>query len=163
MEPLEVINQRLLDIYGRGVRGLPAYRVVWSTNETEVRTRDYVDIFGSLRNGTEEVPKYPMFPDVWVLEIPQPNLNNPNLHAAVSFEPLWVFYDPNQEPLPYDWEVIEKIIYFHKNRTAPQSQSMLDHAEQESIERQKLEVHDFLTHDGSFPNRMFDTPIVTIS
>lgn len=161
MEPLEVINQRLLDTYGRGINDLPTYRVVWSTTETEVRRKNILKGFDVVPFISTE-PKYPMFPDCWILENIQPNGNNPELMSKVSYEPLWMMLSPDGTPLPYDWEVIEKIIYFHIHRKAPQTQQMLDHVEEEKMEQEKESTLDYLLHDGAFPDKMYDSAVVTV-
>lgn len=152
MENLEVINKRLLDNYGRGVAELPSYRVVWSSNEREVRTNVFL--------GTKmETEKYPMFPDCWILEHPQPNLLNEELDVRVSYEPLWVF----APELDADWEAIEKIIYFHIHRVAPKSAKALEHEHEEQKKLEAAKILDQLQHEDPFPKKMYDSDVVTVS
>lgn len=161
MELLEIVNQRLLDIYGKGADSPhQKYRVVWSTTEREARLMDVTPSGLSLDRPiiVPNVPKYPMYPDRWVLECIQVNI----IERNYTYEPLWIFYDSNGEPLEYDWEVIEKIIYFHIHKQPPQTQKMLDHAFEESKMKEEAETLDFLTHDEVMPNRMYDTPLVTV-
>src|SRR5579872_4148122 len=133
MESLEVINQRLVDIYGRSmIQDLPNYRVVWAGSQREVRTGLYAKhteagIYLGEAVLTQEVEKYPDWKDYWVLEVPFWNHNNPELKADFSYEPLFFFKDPNGNPLPYDWEVIEKVVFFHRNKRAPMTQKEMDH------------------------------------
>ncbi len=167
MESIYIINQRLLDNYGRGLEDKPKYRVVWSTTEREWCTGVFVKhteagIYLGEQLATREVEKYPMFPDYWILEHIQSNLGNPELHARISYEPLWVFADKDGNRLDYDWEVLEKIIYFHQNKTAPPTKAMLDHAEEEKKQKESAEFLDYLKKRDPFPNRMYDSKIVTV-
>lgn len=169
METLEIINQRLKDNYGLGINDLPKYRVVWSTSQREVRTGLFVKqteagIYLGEAIKTEEVEKYPMYSDYWILECIQPNIGNHELKARYSYEPLWVFADQNGNPLPFDWEVIEKIIYFQQYGMAKPipTQRELDHAYEEEIEREKAEMLDQLQHDEAFPDKMYDSKVVTV-
>lgn len=162
MEKLEVINQRLLDNYGRGVSELPNYRVVWSSSEREIRTGVFTKMLGDIYLGSEmatrEVDKYPMFPECWILEYVMPNLTNMELHSKTSYEPIWVF----APELDADWEAIEKIIYFHIHKEAPKTQKMLDHDEEQKKLAQEAEILDELKHEDPFPNKMYDSAVVTV-
>jgi hypothetical protein len=167
METLEVINKRLLDNYGRGINDLPNYRVVWSSSQKEV-------IYGTFEKettsgiylGTEtcerEVDKYPMYLDMWVLEHIQPNLNNPELRAKFSYEPIYIFKDKYDNALPLDWEVIEKIVYFHIHRVPPPTNRDLQSREEEKQKKEEAEFLDYLQHDKPFPNKMYDGAVVTV-
>lgn len=167
MEDLETVNKRLLDNYGRGVGELPAYRIVWGGSQQETRTGLYVKqteagIYLGESILTKDVEKYPEWKDYWILEIPQPNIANPELHASISYEPLWIFKDSVDNPLPYDWEVIEKIIYFHQHREAPKTEKAMEHDFEEAKKKEEEETLDFLKHDEPFPNKMYDSSVVTV-
>lgn len=169
MELLEQVNKRLLDNYGRGLQDLPKYRVVWGGAEKETRTGLFVKhteagIYLGEAVLTQEVEKYPQWKDYWILEFIQPNHFNHELKSKYSYEPIWIFKDRNDNPLPYDWEVIEKIVYYHINgqaKPAP-TQRQLDHAEEEKIQKEKAETLDYLQHDEAFPDKMYDSKVVTV-
>jgi hypothetical protein len=163
METLEIVNQRLDDYYGKGFNGLPKYRVVWSTTEIERRAVWFTPSGIQLdRPISMDVSKYPQDKDRWILEQVLPNIGNPELHGTYSYEPLWVFSDKNNDYIDYDWEILEKVIYFHIHRQAPKTPQMLEHEEEEKKLKEQDEVLDLLKHDEAMPDRMYDTPIVTV-
>lgn len=144
MEQLEIVNRRLLENYGRGVNELPLYRIVWSTSQIEKRYGTFIKeteagLYLGEETGERECPKYFLYPDIWVLEWVQPNINNPELRATVSYEPLWFFKDAQGRPLPYDWEIIEILVKFHQERVVIRTQGMLDSEEVEKKEREAEE------------------------
>jgi len=154
MEKLEEVNRRLLENYGRGVAELPLYRIVWSTNQTERRYGTFIKetpagIYLGNETCEREVPKYPWAPDYWILEWVQPNVGNPELRAAISYEPLWIFKDKNNNPLPYDWEIIEILVKAHQTRVAPKNQAMIDGEEAERKRKESEEYYDQLRGEAS--------------
>lgn len=169
MENLETVNKRLLDNYGKGLQDLPRYRIVWAASEKETRTGRFVKhteagIYLGEAVLTTEVEKYPQWEGYWILEYIQPNHSNPELKAAYSYEPIWIFKDGYDNPLPFDWEITEKIIYFHIHgmaKPAP-TQRELDNAEEEKLEKEKAATLDYLQHDEPFPNKMYDSKVVTV-
>ena len=101
MEPLEVINQRLLEYYGRfESTDMPNYRVVFSDDQREVRING---------QGFQEVPKYSYIKRKYLLE-KLILANNPELTTVYSYECIWPFEDRHGNPLPPKWEAIELII-----------------------------------------------------
>lgn len=117
-EPIEVLNQRLQDNYGRFENGQPIWRIVFSEDQYEHR-------FGTFRKfdnsgnylgevtGFEYVPKYKQWlPQQYVLErlMPVPELNRKELTTALSYEPVWGFHDKHGKPLPPIWEATVLII-----------------------------------------------------
>jgi hypothetical protein len=166
---IEIVNQRLLDYYGRGLQDLPKYRIVWSSNEYEVRTGIYAKyttagIYLGEEKKTVRVKKYPMWDGFWILEYIQPNLANPELKANWSYEPIYIFKDRQSTPLPLDWHVIEAIVNFHRkgmSKPTPTS-SEIEHEYEEQLEKEKAEMLDYLKHDEAFPNKMYDSGVVTV-
>lgn len=161
------INKRLLENYGRGVGELPKYRLVWGGSQREIRTGLFTKhteagIYLGEAVKTEEVPKYPMYDRHWILEYVMPNLNNPELQAKISYEPIFVFRDSQGFPLPYDMEVIEKVIYHHQNPAQIKTPSMLEHEFEESKKAEEIATLDFLQHDKVFPDRMYDSVIISV-
>lgn len=135
MESPAIINQRLKDTYGCGVTiynrpfelsnnssigtdsGIdkPKFRLIWSTNQTEVRYGEYEiysesgDIFLRKESKVEEVEKYPLWPDKWILEQLMSTEGNPYLEKAghkYSYEPRWVFGNANSDPIPV-WKYVK--------------------------------------------------------
>lgn len=170
MERLEVINQRLIDNYGKSeFEDRSFYRVSWAANEREIITgvfegRTEAGIYVGTELRTQSVRKYPDWDDYWILEYIQPNLNNHELRANFSYEPIWVFRDSSGNPLPFDWEIIEKIIYFHKyGMSKPKkTQKELDHEQEEVKQQESAALLDELQHDEAFPNKMYDSKVVTV-
>lgn len=112
MEPFLVINRRLKDLYGH-VDGKARYRLSWSTTELEKRHGKFNDFYGSIfireTVGVREVPKYPAYPDRWVLEVLSPQLGTDEVINHNGYEPLFVF-DKNGEYLDPEWRAISFIV-----------------------------------------------------
>ena len=113
MERIEVINQRLIDHFGRFEDGRPNWKVVWSTDEIEKRWVTHTpEGFELLYPTVMEVKKYLYAEDRYILEhligIDENQL--PELTTKTSYEPLWTFEDANGNPLPPDWDVIKLLI-----------------------------------------------------
>jgi hypothetical protein len=110
-EPVETINKRLVDFFGRFENGEPNWRVVWSNDLTEKRMVEYLNGIHLLTPVMAEQPKY-WFKDRYVLErlVPVPVQNLSELTSKLSYEPIWVFEDNNQNALPPKWEVIVVLI-----------------------------------------------------
>lgn len=119
-EPVLEINKRLKDLFGvDSLTGLSMWRVSWSEDQFENRYGTYDDITPAgiyLRTVTEVryVPKYRQWiQEKYVLEhlVLVPEVNQKELpDIKLSYEPLWVFQDKDQFPLPPKWEAIELII-----------------------------------------------------
>lgn len=154
MEKLETINKRLLETYGRGARELPRYRVVWSTFQTERRHGTFIKetesgIYLGQETCEREVPKYPFWPDYWILECVQHNLSNPELLSDTSYEPLWRFCDKQNVALPYDWEAITMIVYAHNQRGVFKNQAMIDSDEEEKKRKEAEQDLIIIQDNGS--------------
>lgn len=118
-EGVVIINQRLTDNYGKDVYlDKPRYRIVYSTSQIEKRYGTFEDETEGgiyLRTVTEvrECPKYPAYPDMWVLEYLQPNMVNPELKTNWSYEPLWIFGANGTERQPV-WDMVNHAVHAHK-------------------------------------------------
>jgi hypothetical protein len=116
LEPLEVINRRLEDRFGRFEDGRPKWRVVWSEDQIESRYGTYDrysehGVYLGQETGWREVPKYRQWmPNQYVLENLIPVPENSDIAAKASYEPIWGFADINGNPLPPKWEVIEIVL-----------------------------------------------------
>ena len=88
MESEKVLNQRLIETFGKDVNGNAKYRLVQNTkNLTEKRTRQ-IDLF---RWETSEYRKYNYIPDdYWILE-QLFYTDSAELTTKATYEPVWVF------------------------------------------------------------------------
>jgi hypothetical protein len=117
IEPLEVINQRLIDYFGL-YEDRPAWRLVFSEDQLEKRLgtfNEYTPDGFFIRQVTEVrlVPKYRQWiHKKWVLErlTAVPQFQQDELLVPLSYEPIWVFEDKKGNPLPPIWLAIEFII-----------------------------------------------------
>lgn len=154
MENLEIINRRLLETYGRGIGELPLYRIVWSTSQLEKRFGTFIKetesgIYLGEETCEREVPKYFMWPDFWILEFIQPNISNRELLAKVTYEPLWIFKDKENRPLPYDWDILLILIAAHQGRVIPKTPAQLASEDQEKLEKEQAAYLDELKGEAS--------------
>jgi len=115
MEPVETINQRLIDHYGKDiVTGNPNFRIVFSDDQFEKRWVEHSrEGFQLLNKRVEERPKYRQYiQSKYLIErlTIVPEFVETDLLEKVSYEPLWVFEDRYGNPLPPKWEVCEIVI-----------------------------------------------------
>lgn len=127
IEGVDKINERLVELYGKDIAvSMPHYRIVWSTSQYEwINNKDGFDIYGDgdifLRTeyGPREAEKYPLHPDMWVLEVLQPK--NTAVESLLvepikySYEPLWIFGAGNSSPQPM-WIAVKFLVHAHKFR-----------------------------------------------
>ncbi len=101
-EPIEDINKKLIDYFGRHEDGRPNFRVVYSDDQFEVRMSDYTDDgFQLLRPEARKFPKYRQWvPNRYILERLIPVMGETDLLEKTSYEPAWVFQDRNRNYLP---------------------------------------------------------------
>jgi hypothetical protein len=117
----------LLEIrYGKDVvQARPNYRISWSTTQTERRFGTYDvyymgHIFLRQETGELEVPKYPHFPDCWVLEkfIYAPVLEIPESKNG-HYEIMYPFADQSGAALEPLFRVCEIVIYAQRHPHSP--------------------------------------------
>lgn len=118
MEKLESINERLALHFGRDIgSNRPIFRIVFSDDEREKRFgtwEDYDKNHTFIREVTEtrEVPKYPWIKGFYVLEqlvgVPIQNIEE-LAGKMISYEPLFVFKDNAENPLPPNF-IVSKIV-----------------------------------------------------
>lgn len=116
-EPIDVVNQRLIDYFGL-FEDQPKWRLVFSDDQFEKRHgtfNDYTPEGFFVRQVTEIrlVPKYRQWiQHKWVLErlTAVPEQCQEELLTRLSYEPIWVFEDKKGNPLPPIWLAIEFII-----------------------------------------------------
>jgi hypothetical protein len=115
LEPIETLNKRLKDLFGRFENGDAYWRIVFSDDQFEKRwtdkTKEGLDL---LYPQVVELPKYRQYiRHKYVLErlIAIPDATPSDLTEKSSYEPVWVFEDSKGNPLPPKWEATEKIIH----------------------------------------------------
>lgn len=110
LEPIEIINQRLIDHFGKFEDGRANWRLIWSSDEREYRLSEY-SLEGLQLSRPEMLflPKYSLQKDRYILEYLQ-GINNPELTTKTSYEPLWTFEDKDGNPLPPIWDAIYLLI-----------------------------------------------------
>jgi hypothetical protein len=115
MEQITTLNQRLIDHFGIDSNsGKPIFRIVWANDEVEKRKMSTLDngillLFPVVR----EVKKYPYIRDFYVLErlVVVPDFQREELaDVLLSYEPVWVFKDSNDNPLPPAWDPCKLIV-----------------------------------------------------
>lgn len=112
-EPIESINQRLLDTYGRPIDDERAkFRVVWSDDQLEKRWVTHTkDGFELLQPIVKEVPKYKQYiRHRYILERLQPIVGETDLTEKVCYEIVWNFSDKNGKYVPPWFEACRHII-----------------------------------------------------
>lgn len=153
-EGIEWINKKLIDEYSRDVSiGLPNYRLVWSSSQYETR---YVegpifsengDIYLREEKGIKEIEKYPLNPNMWVLEKLQPNLANPELiENRYSYEPLWIFGVGNSCSQPI-WKAVSLLIKMHLYMRIKLTQSDVDEEAERKFQAEKKLCKEILQND----------------
>ena len=119
---------RFLDSQGESINGVKRYRLVWSTDQLEIRKGTFNEFYGSvfLRqvSGVKLVPKYPFVQDRWILEKyfgPEFTQNDelPEAQRIGSYEPIFVFQDRNGDPLPVTLWATEFIVGFDRRGSKP--------------------------------------------
>jgi hypothetical protein len=114
MESVEILNERLLREFGKFDNGLPNYRIVFSDDEFEKRWVDCTPEGFLLPDKVVELrPKYRQYiHGKHILERILPVIEGieTDLVENFSYEPLWVFHDKDDNPLPPNWDVILLVI-----------------------------------------------------
>jgi hypothetical protein len=104
VESIERINYWLQREYGRFDDARSNFRVVWSEDQYERRKREGYEIPQSMK-------KYGYLKDVYILEriMPVPEYNS-ELTTDFSYEPIWVFLNKDNKPLPPRIDVCKLVI-----------------------------------------------------
>lgn len=123
---IDDINRRLTE-RARSLDGRPILRIVWTTDQREMRAGEFTDwymntIIIRTVKAIREVPKYNYAPDRWVLERltylnPDNEIAKNELVGAQNgtYEPLVMFHDSNYVPFPVHWSLVEQIIWRMEN------------------------------------------------
>lgn len=115
IEPIDKINKRLEDHFGKDDLNRSIWRVVWSDEQFEKQLLTHTpEGLELIHPKWYEVPKYKMMgvKERYVLErlVIVPVQNAHELTTKVSYEPMWVFEDKNGFPLPPKYEACELVI-----------------------------------------------------
>jgi len=114
MEPLEVLNQRLIDHFGKFENGDPNWKIVWSEDFLEKRLVYYTpEGFELLTPIAQERKKCDYIDNRFILVrlIPVPQEQQADLcDAKISYEPIWTFEDNFGNALPPKWEAMFALI-----------------------------------------------------
>lgn len=119
-EPIEDLNQRLIDHYGiETSSSMPIWRIVKASEQFEQRFDEYEDrtpsgLFIRRVRETREVPKYQHWRECYVLEqlLIVPIANLIDLPATKkSYEPAFFYkHEKTNKPLPPIWSVTKLVI-----------------------------------------------------
>lgn len=112
-EPIEDINKKLIEHYGRSIDdGRPNFRVVWSMDQYEKRWTKFTDTgVELLEPEVRLLPKYRQYiRDKYILERLQPVIGETDLIEKVVYEVVWTFGDKNGNYLPPWFEACKHII-----------------------------------------------------
>lgn len=101
-EPIEFINKRLMQEFGKDLDGRARFRVVFSEDQYEKRwTRFTKEGFELLEPTVVELPKYKQYiHQKYILEALTPVEGESDLVEEVVYEPIWTFQDKNGNYLP---------------------------------------------------------------
>ena len=160
MESVDTLNQRLIDHFGiDSDTGLPSFRIVWTNDQFEKRLVHHLDSgIELLYPIVRIVRKYPFFKNFWVLErlVVIPEINQSDLpEAKMSYEPIWVFRDINNKPLPPVWDaskIVIDVLYAALGKKSMRKYIEEDNAEeriskiQEELFGNETETSDALTY-----------------
>jgi hypothetical protein len=118
---LEQINYYLERDYGKD-GDKPFWRVVWSEDQFEKRLTAFTDSGVELLHPEVRLlPKYKQFiHNKYILErlVPVPAMQLNELTTKVSYEPVYIFQDGNENPLPIKFEVAKFVIETVLDRAA---------------------------------------------
>jgi hypothetical protein len=156
---IALMNERLRQDYGEFSPGNPKFRLVWSTKQFECRYGEYNifspsgDIFLREEKGIFFVPKYPTWPDMWVLEKLMDTKGNPYLESICrfSYEPVWVFGAGNSERIPI-WRAVQLLVrnnLFGDPNRMNRSPKDLQEEEDKKLELEKKKMKEILSEDTS--------------
>lgn len=162
---IALINQRLIDMYGKDLLDNPIYQVVWSDSEIEKRFSDFDDyvpgtnIFIRRVKEVREVKKYPYLEPQWVLEKLFFNQHNTEIldnktfaPRTCTYEPVWVFgHEKNGRAKRPIWRAIELILLSLNNPKKLTPSEMNDAELKQAYEDEKIMLDLLNKHIKSDP------------
>lgn len=152
------INELLEVRYGKDeIRNKARYRLVWSTNQTEFRHGTYEVFQGHIyirtETGTIEVPKYPHFPNCYLLEnfVFAPIAEIPESKNG-HYESIYAFQTPDGDALEPLFRVCELVIFAQQNPYKPgELLALLTKRDQDLFDKEVKYFEDKLNDEGRSP------------
>lgn len=144
----------MLSVRGRSLDGRPIFRIVWSSDQFELRSGLFTDWYGAIIirevRDIRQVHKYSYAMDRWVLErltfLPRENriIENELIGAmAGTYEPLLVFWNDDFTPIPVHWNLVERILWNLENhRPERKNKKMIEAEEREEVEKEIKELEE---------------------
>lgn len=151
-ESIEVINKRLIEIYGRTTDNRARFRIVWSGDQLEKRYGTFTEYYGNifLREVTcvKEVKKYDyIVPAKYVLEELK-YYENPEIPFEYShYEALWSFMNKEREPLWPKWDIVKIVVESRLNSIKKTISDYYDE-DQKALAKEILEFEEMLNGDS---------------
>lgn len=134
-----------LETFGKHLDGRPTYRLVWSTDQVEVRRGVFTKFYGQIYLGeeiaTQKDLKYPGDPDRWVLEKLVFCPEDPELPATPGYfyEPLHIFKDKDGNYLPAERFALEYLMFAQRQPRGGLKEWLARYEEQEKkLRREQL-------------------------
>lgn len=160
-EGVDYINKKLVELYSQDIAvSLPNYKVVWTSSQYETRVNPAgFDIYSEeglfLRTefGPKEVEKYPLYPDMWVLEVLTPKTREAESLLVepikYSYEPLFIFGAGNSNPQPI-WRAVNFLVHAHKFKQAVMNRTESDDFTDDLVKlaKEKEECKMFLSNEN---------------
>lgn len=149
---IELINNRLLDKYGKTFEGLPRYRVVWADGQTEHRKVEYENGQKLVWPKILEVKKYPYLKLMWVLEswvYGSPSSSEVVTTYGGCYEPVWSFRDKDNNPLRPNWKVVELLCEAAQVGIEKKSDKQLRAENEAAFNKEVAEFEDMLIQEGT--------------
>lgn len=171
---VEQINRRLHADYGRTLDGRPIWRIVFSSEQFELKRGVHEEYSPSgnlfIRSwvGVKKCLKYSYLMDKWILERLTFGVSKvPGIAVELveakngSYEPAWVFMDKDGNPLPVNFRICEAL--FARLAAGPQysSPTAREQLRQEFEDKEVLELEEYFGEIGRSP--MFATEIPAVS
>lgn len=111
LEPIDVINKRLEDHFGKFENGEANYRVSWAEDQVEKKiTKESSGGILLMFPEVHEVKKYSYIKNKYILEQLTPVPSGAGLTTKLSYECIWTFQNIHGEPVAPKWEAIYILI-----------------------------------------------------
>ena len=168
--PIEAraINATLDVRYGRDViRNKPKYRIAWSTAQTEFRYGSYDIYYGHIylrtETGLNEVPKYPHFPNCYILErfVFAPIAEIPETSNG-HYECIYNFQTADGTALEPNFRVCEIVIFAQQNPYKPGELMAILEKEDQKILEDEIKYFEDRLHDEGRSALFFDPHAVVV-
>lgn len=149
---IEIVNNQLIQAFGKTHEGKPKFRLVWAFDQTEHRRCFGKNGIQYLYPQVEEVKKYDYLPNnVWVLERWIYH-NNPEVVAVEGggYEPVWAFFDKFGKPYRPFWKVVSFVARSAERGVEKHlTPKDFEIAEREEIDKEIAEFEEMLGETGT--------------